>query len=332
MIPAHGVERVMSTPSLRKCANIKSRAHPDTQCQYNASQGDFCSRHWKRPHRFVPLIESRNISERRVSVKETKACKRIQRFWRLYAPMRIYFMRGPAANYRDFAHNETEVSTMESIKDIPSLYFFSYADKSKNIWAFDLRSLSQIQSTGTPLSNPYTREPLDERYMNKFRKLSAWLRLRKYPLLYVNGETLTADQIWNQHVLDVFMKMESLGYLMGCTWFHSMRIQDHKLFYKYAFILWSNRLGLSSAEKEAIVPHHMKADSRLFRSAPDVLQQSNHALKWWQKNSLDLIQSFTTRSKDKTKQSLGALYVLMALVQVSEEAAEAYPWILETVT
>jgi hypothetical protein len=148
----------------------------------------------------------------------------------------------------------------------------------------------------------------------------------------VNGETLTADQIWNQHVLDIFMKMESLGYLMGCTWFHSMRIQDHKLFYKYAFILWSNRLGLSTTEKEAIVPHHAKADSRLFRSAPDVLQQSNHGLRWWQKNSLDLIQSFTTRSNDKTKQSLGALYVLMALVQVSEEAAEAYPWILETVT
>ena len=246
--------------------------------------------------------------------------------------MRIYFMRGPAAHYRDFAHNETEVSTMESIKDIPSLYFFSYADKNKNIWAFDLRSLSQIQSTGTALSNPYTREPLDERYMNKFRKLSAWLRLRKYPLLYVNGESLSADQIWNQHVLDVFMKMESLGYLMGCTWFHSMRIQDHKLFYKYAFILWSNRLGLSTAEKEAIVPHHAKADSRLFRSAPDVLQQSNHTLRWWQKNSLDLIQSLTTRSKDKTKQSLGALYVLMALVQVSEDAAEAYPWILETVS
>jgi hypothetical protein len=43
-----------------------------------------------------------------------------------------------------------------------------------------------------------------------------------------------------------------------------------------------------------------------------------------------MILEFITRGTTKSQQGLGALYILMAIVQVVPEAGEAYPWILES--
>ena len=50
---------------------------------------------------------------------------------------------------------------------------------------------------------------------------------------------------------------------------------------------------------------------------------------WWEKQNLNLISSFVTRAQDKENKKLGAMYVLMALVQVSSTAARALPWVTE---
>ena len=219
---------------------------------------------------------------------------------------------------------------MEPLEKIPKLFFFSYADPKMVIWAFDIRSLSHIMAQGKQPENPYTREGLPAATLQKLRERVSYLRKRKYPVMYLQGESLSQDQEWNQRVLDAFMKLESLGYLAACSWFNALTIKEHKDFYKCMFILWSYRLGLSPAEKEAIVPGHLKAATKLFRWLPEATEGMTHNMRWWQKQTLALMQAFTERSTDKTKNSLGALYVTMGLVHVSEEAAEAYPWIAET--
>ena len=312
--------------SVRTCANIKSRRHPDKQCEQAASHGDYCFRHWKRPHRYVPLLESQPKRLTRQSVRDVnKLCL----WWKKVAPLRKFLFQGPAANDMSLAHNESEVYSMEPVSQIPSLYFFSYADTNKNIWAFDIRSLSHLMASGRPLSNPYTRESFSEPVIEKIRSRITWLRNRKYPLLYVQGEVLTPEQHWNQRVLDVFMKMESLGYLSASSWFEQLTIKENKFFYKYLYDLWTFRLGLTSQDKESIVPKSSRLEGKLFKHPPEFLMTKNHDIRWWQKVNLNTMTSLLTRSSDKSKQALGALYILMALVQVSDDAAEAYPWILE---
>jgi hypothetical protein len=314
--------------SVRICANIKSRRHPDRQCEQAASHGDFCFRHWKRPHRYVPLQES---TPKRLTRQSVKEANRLLIWWNHVLPLRKFHTQGPAANDTSLAHNQTEVYSMDSVKDIPSLYFFSFADAKKHIWAFDIRSLSHLMASGRPLNNPYTREPIDEKVAQKIRNRILWLRNRKYPLLYVQGEVLTPEQHWNQRVLDIFMKMESLGYLSASSWFEQLNLRENKLFYKELFELWTFRLGLNPQEKEAIVPRHTKHDGKLFKQSPEMLSSRNHDLHWWKKTNLNAMNTLLSRSTDKSKQTLGALYILMALVQVSDDAAEAYPWILESV-
>ncbi len=219
---------------------------------------------------------------------------------------------------------------MEPVEKIPKLFFFSYADAKKIIWAFDIRSLSHIMAQGKQPENPYTRDAFPAASLQKLRERISYLRKRKYPVMYLQGESLSQEQEWNQRVLDIFMRLESLGYLAACSWFNGLTINQHKRLYKIMFELWNFRLGLSPAEKEIIVPGHLKAATKLFRWFPETLDTMNHNDRWWQKQSLSLIQSFIERSTDKTKNSLGALYVTMGLVHVSEDAAEAYPWIAET--
>jgi hypothetical protein len=307
----------------RKCASIKSKTHPDSPCKSIAVHGDFCARHWKRPHRYVALAELRNNYVTRAYIQ---AIIRIQTWWRHTLPYVLYKNQGPSANSPSLSQNDTEVYSMEPLDKIPKLFFFSYADTKKCIWSFDIRSLSHMLAEGKALENPYTREPLISKAIQKVRERITYLRKRKYPVLYLQGDNLSQEQEWNQRVLDVFMKLEALGYLAACSWFHALTVKDHVKFYTIMFELWNWRVGLTAAEKELIVPGNLK----LFRWMPEALSQ--HNLRWWQKHNLWLIHTLITKSTDKSKNSLGAVYSMMGLVHVSEDAAEAYPWIEETLS
>jgi len=324
------VEEMAETAvEFRKCANVKSKSHPDSQCKYTAIHGDFCARHWKRPHRYAALAELRNSY---VTRKCIQSVRRIQLWWRRSLPSLLFKHQGPSINLYTLSQNTTEVYSMESIEKIPRLFFFSYADSQKTIWSFDIRSLSHILAEGKALENPYTREPFTQQTLQKVRERITYLRKRKYPVLYLQGDNLSQEQEWNQRVLDVFMKLEALGYSAACSWFHSLTIDHQKQFYKMMFELWNWRLDLSSAEKELIVPGHMKSQTKLFRWQPEIVASKNHNLRWWQKHNLWLIQTFIEKSQDKGKNALGAVYIMMGTVHVSDDAAEAYPWIVDTMS
>lgn len=303
------------------CKNIKSRKNPDVQCPITASDGEYCRRHSKHPVPFTPSVKtpSVHIPTRR----QHAAVKTLLRFWRLYAPFRRYRSQGPAANALSLAINTTELYSLECVKTIPDIYRFSFSDSKQCIWLFDIRTLTHSLAKATPQQNPYTREPLSSAIMEKLHARIAWLRSRKYQIVYTNTDVLTPEQIWNQHVLDFFLKIEALGYYVSSDWFHAMSIQQHAVFYERLRNLWDWRLGLSLAEKDAIVPGH----GTLFRIvAKEYLFKS---LRWWQTASITLIERFVTGSDRREKQTLGALYVLMALTAASAEAAAALPWVAD---
>jgi hypothetical protein len=318
----------METADLRKCANIKSKKHKDQPCSYTATHGDFCSRHYKNPHRYVP--KNQVIPEKILTRSGHQAIQRLQRYWRRWSALQRFRRQGPAANCMDIASNQTEVYSLDSLTSIPKSFFFSFADEKKNIWAFDIRSLSHLVTEGNEIVNPYTRGLISSATLQRIHRRILWLRERKYPILYATGENLTPDQLWNQKVLDVFFKMEALGYRASCRWFDEMNLTDHMSFYRKLFRLWMYQLGLTSAEREAIVPGYNSGMTKLFRHTPDRIEANAHDLRWWRRANLNLILEFLTRAPQKSQQGLGALYVLMALVQVVPEASEAYPWVRES--
>lgn len=325
--------RGMEASQLRRCANIRSKKHQETSCNAVATFGDFCSRHYKNPTRFQSPIRN-SLKDKVFTRKDNQAIKRIQTFWRRLIPLRRFKNQGPCVNTPSLAQNTTEVYSLEAIDTIPKPFFFSFADNQKNLWAFDIRSLNHLVSGGmtSEIQNPYTRETLTTEILLRIHARFTWLRSRKYPILHTVGENLTQEQLWNQKVLDVFFKMEHLGYRASCLWFDRLTIGNHESFYRKLHHLWFVQLGLTTQEKEAIVPGYGSGSTKLFKNNPDKVSGGAHDLKWWRRNNLNIILEVLTRAPQKNQQSLGALYILMVLVQILPEVRQAYPWIFETVS
>ena len=250
---------------------------------------------------------------------------KIQKFWRRALPLYRFTRQGPAANDITLATNDTELYSLEPVTTIPKHYLITFSDSLKSIWAFDLRTIVQTMGNGFPSQNPYTRGEYSESVKNKIHRQIDWLRKRHYPIIHINTDVLTEEQCWNHRVLDIFLKIESLGYYASCDWYHKLTLAQHISFYRALFQLWEFRLGLTRAEKDRLVPEH----EPLFRFNPD--EAPVKSTGWWQKNTLSLIEAFVTRSSEKEHQKLGAMYALMALTRVSRNAAEALPWLCDLV-
>ncbi len=313
---------------VRTCANIKSRKNPDVQCTLNATHGDFCSRHWKHPRRFFRA----EWKERVYTLQDAQAARRLQAFWRRRSPWRQIQQQGLGFLSRDQCRNDTELYSLESIQSIPRLYVFSYLDTKANLWCFDIRSLAQILYVGSHKENPYTRESFSERTLDKIRSRLSWLRRRKYTIFYPSGVEMTQEQLWNQKILDLLMIVESFGYHVSSDWIKQMSVSDHKTFYTTFYNLWYTRLGLTTYERDSILPGQMTLLKRFFKVSPFHMHSVSQTKSWWERSTVGLIEVFLTKAADKERQKLCALYCMMAFVASNEDAAEAYPWIVATLT
>ena len=303
----------------RQCKNYKSRANPDIQCPLSATHGDYCSRHYKNPKLFV---KPPSIPVRMYTRNERVSISKLQAFWRAWAPLKRFRCQGPAANCLSLSMNETELYTFEPIQTIPLQYLISVADERGSIWTFDTRTLVHNMTKGTPSQNPYTRDEFLEHAKQKIHDRIEWLRRRKYHILHINTDIVGAEQVWSHRVLDVFLRIEALGYYVNCEWLHRLTLDGHKKFYSHLFSLWSWRLQLSQADKERILPVN---GAQVFRFHPDDTPAKSQA--WWQKNTLGLIDTFISKGCSKEDRKMGAMYALMGLVAVSSDAAEALPWL-----
>jgi len=218
--------------------------------------------------------------------------------------------------------NQTELYTFEQIQTIPLQYLISIADERGSIWVFDIRTLVHSMTKGTPSQNPYTRDEFLDRAKEKIHGRIEWLRRRKYHILHINNDIVGAEQLWKHRVLDVFLRIESLGYYVNCDWIHRLTLDDHKKFYMHLFSLWSWRLQLTQADKERILPVN---GVQVFRFHPDDIPTKSQT--WWQKNTLSLIDTFISKGCSKEDKKMGAMYALMGLVAVSSAAAEGLPWL-----
>jgi len=299
----------------QQCLNIKSKHYPNIQCPNKKTHGEFCAKHNKNPNQF--------------SQKRINSAKRIQQIWKKYSHKILWHRQGPAVFDKTLANNQTEVYSLENLDIIPKIFFFSFSDSQKNIWAFDIRSLSFLLSKNKIIKNPYTNILLSQESINKIQIRITWLQNHKYPIMYIDNSTFTSEQMWNQHVLDIFLKMEESGYIVNSDWFHDLDKEDHIEFYKKLYDIWNYRLGLSYQQKNIIVPR-FNSKNKLFKyTLEEILQKEEKIIK---KNNLLIIERLVSSSNDKTQRSLGVMYILMGLCYVNSNVSDAYPWIFASIS
>lgn len=318
--------KVSSDTTIRQCANIRSRKHPDARCTFTATEGDYCVRHSKNPLRFQEntIIISSNL------ILKENAAKKIQRWWKLYSGFWRYKQQGPAVNIPADAENQVDIYTLDPTSSISLLYRWSYADSRRHIWLFDIRSLymTYAQDSQEVLTNPYTREPIIDSANTNFQERCKWLRDHKYCLVHTSDIELTPEQLWHQKILDVTMKYDVLGYHTCLNWFEELSVSQLYDFYKELWELWFFRLQLSDPIKNLVVPRWKTKDNSLFKWSPsDLITRVEK--RWWQKTMLELLDRLVSSAQTKEHKILGALYGMTAFAIVSWRVRQHYPWLVE---
>ena len=302
-----------------RCMNIKSRHYPSLRCTSKLFTGEFCKKHSKHQNRFLnPIISPIEISSIRC----------IQRIWRKYNSRNLFKKQGPAINDYSVANNAVELYSLDSLDTIPKLYFFSFSDINKNIWAFDIRTLSYLCSKSKHVKNPYTQELFSKDILKKIDVRITYLREKKQSVMYDNS-SFTSEQMWNQKVLEIFNKMEEVGYIVNSDWFHELEKENHIDFYKKLYDIWVYRLQITHKQKNAVVPGYNSVKNKLFKYFPNEINDKEE--KVIKKQNLQIIERLVSSAQDKSQKALGTMYVLMGLCMINENVAEAYPWILQTV-
>jgi hypothetical protein len=302
---------------VRECLNIKSKRYPDVKCKSIATYGDFCSRHYKNPVRY---IKDKNVLKNIIYTGcQEEAAKKIQKIAKLMISRNNYRRQGPSYNILSVSENKTELQTMEDLNIIPKLYIWSYADDSKHIWTFDIRSFSRMMS----LKNPYTQLQITEQGKISLESRLNWLKKKGYSTSFLDDSDISEEQAFSLRVLDIFMKMDFLGYHSDSDWFLSLDNKGQINLYKELYDLWNYRLQLSLEAKEQICP----GLDDLMRFDPYKMKGGQRNALWWRKLNLNILDALLSRAPDKTNRALGAMYSLTALVRVSDDAKEAYDWL-----
>ncbi len=311
----------------KQCSSIKSKKQANIRCPNPATaKGDFtwCSVHTKSR---IPWNKDVQLDKPKPNLQlQEKSAKTIQRFWIRHGRRNLYKLQGICMYVPEQAHNEKDIYSYDAVQTIPLTYRLSLFDGA-HYWLFDIRFLTQLLQYGSDMKNPFTQESFPTSMFERVRIRSEQLRKMNKPIVYAEEE-LTPEQIWNQKVLDVFLKMISLGYGVNVTWFETLHVRGQEKLYSEMYRLWTQVIPLTNQDRERIVPGYDSGRSALFRWHPSSITQKGFPLKWWRKQNLKVMNAFLTRSNEKENQTCGCLYILRALANIHPRAGEAFPWLV----
>lgn len=237
-------------------------------------------------------------------------------------------LRGPGLFKREICTNTTDFLSFEETNQIPPDEFFSYTDSNGKIWAFDVLSIStHLEKNGNQATNPFTREPFPQGDMlSRFRDVN---RLAKMLGVQTNlkFESAVQDPMdIEAYAREMFQLFDGFGLFTDHTWF--LELQKHELLnmYKALHDIWTYRADLSQNAMMSIYsPSGRPFDGFSWSGLSSGSRE--HA----QRELLRAAKRFSTAASDEHHQQLGVYYFLGSLTTVSPAAANALPWLYQSV-
>jgi hypothetical protein len=310
-----------------ECKNIRSRRHPAVKCRSPATHGDYCGRHFRNPTRWRPAVRRLSTlitDEMREAGAEIVAALKLR--WRLRSLLR----QGPARFSRDLSNNTTDLVSGDDISAIKGCSFFSYRDPSdSNVYSFDIRSIHSLLHHATldaaiPL-NPYTRAIIPSTVVATCMRHVEWCRKHGVGVEWTPLVPPTPEQQFTLRIVELFHEINELNYYSSPEWFLGMDVDEHRLYYRELYDIWTFRAFLSAAQKNTIVPDYQR---KIFQRSPLHIPDTLEALQRLNRSTIKHMIRSAVNVNDRI---LGAMYVISAFTMVNEDARAAYPWLYESV-
>ena len=227
---------------------------------------------------------------------------------------------------------------MDSLSEIPYKQFYSFTDADKMIYGFDIMSIYNLfeksseknNNKGERITNPYNRNPFPREVKKNIMKIIRLSKLYNEPLnLDMNeGAEEEGNTVNNfeARLIALFHEMDHLGNYTNYNWFMSLD-QPHlvRLILEMNDI-WSYRANLSELVKREICPDYRDLFQRMYMI--DIRLANVMILR---EIAIDIMKQLVCDGINHGSRCLGANFVLCALTLVNTDAAEAMPWLYQSV-
>ena len=226
--------------------------------------------------------------------------------------------------------NDTELMSLERVDTIEFdnlINVPNHGGKDTVYSAIILNNLiaQQILSRRVP-SDPYTNLPFKQEELARIReenRLALLLKRREVPSSNSKSREETNQADYNlvnltHVVMEICSHLDSLGHITNPEWFLALSTNQWRVLNNNISDIWIYRAQLPVEMRLAIGG---RANLGFIRRglSPGVVMR----------RVIDNIRRLIMRSHDREHQALGAIYVLIALTQVSPNAAEAMPTLHE---
>lgn len=243
-------------------------------------------------------------------------------------------LHGPACFKRSLCVNDSDFMTMDEIGTIPPMRFFSYEDVDGFVYGFDMISFHNLidkSSTTNPLRNPYNRNEIPDDALKQFDKLIRMNKVLKLEIsLDLEQAPSSEEETLSFRVLELFQDINALGNYSDARWFNDLDKPKLIRLVRELFDIWHYRLHISHQTKCSICPPHGSPFSNFsalmfsLREEPSVPKIKNSVLS--------ILNRLVNTGIDRDSRCLGAYYVLGAMTLVNESAAQALPWLYQSMS
>jgi hypothetical protein len=239
--------------------------------------------------------------------------------------------RGFNIRNRNRCVNKTDISTLDSLYDIPARYFFRFKDVDGFYYGFDIRSFKSLLEmsvkSGKP-TNPYNWKPISPDIIDKYK-----IRLQQ---LIMSAEGLediidtpcksTPEKEMEHYMVKVFHKFDMLDNYTDHTWFKNLDMFELKKLYKECEDIWNYRAGLTQEAKKILV-HNGLAFTQSIHKIMAMSETHINRLKL-QHILLTEFERLLDQGQTLGDRKTSAKLMITGLVAVSDGAAQAYPYLV----
>jgi hypothetical protein len=257
----------------------------------------------------IEQLKKQIIKERFYINNEDKIMK-IQSIFRMYLK-----------KYRYICTNDVDVLTMNTKMEIESLYFYRFYNNLNNkYYAYDIRLLNKLIKSNYS-SCPYTFRDFRDDEKDKINKYISILENKNISIQIKNN--LNDDEIIENKCKELFYKINMLDNYTSHKWFFDLSPLDLIKLYISSEDIWNYRSLLSDSAKNKII-----GNNYIFNVSIHMLKKIKNINKL--RNILiDTFDIMISNGIDINEKKLGAILVLSALVEISPEAANAMPHLVQ---
>ena len=333
---------------MNTCISIKSKKENNIRCPRKAKpQCEFCGYHqktkvlFKEVYKKLPPIDASDPYILKLTLDHHKLSYNAKNTPRsLYNQLnthldklskyegKIIKIQSLFRKNREILKKETlnteDFYTLDSLLTIPSIYFIKVNDNDK-YYGFDIRSLKKyLEANKKNINNPFINIPFDHNSLKIIKDRISYLYKKK--LFYKeNNDILTKQQKYKQSVFEVFRLYDELGFITQLRWFFDLNFMQLKILYKKAEDIWNYRAQLSTDTKKNIVK-----DGKAFPVLVIKILKSNiYHIDNIRYTILREFKRLASEGVTESDKKTGAMLMLTALVEVSIDAANSYPWLVQ---